>query len=62
MVMVAVCVGQGVPLMAAGGTPGVITVWNLESRRLQTVIRDAHDGPLVSLHFFAGRFCPSACI
>ena len=47
--------GQGAPLMAAGGSPGVISVWNLETKRLQTVIRDAHDGPLLSLHFFAGE-------
>lgn len=53
--------------MAAGGSPGVITVWNLEERRLQAIVRDAHDGPVVSLHFFAGKhlletpdwyFCP----
>lgn len=47
--------GAGLPLMAAGGGAGVVTVWNLEARRLHTVIRDAHDGPLVSLHFFAGE-------
>ena len=42
------------PLMAAGGGAGVVTVWNLEQRRLHTLIRDAHDAPLVSLHFFTG--------
>ena len=47
--------GTGVPLMAAGGTAGVITLWNLEEKRLQTIIRDAHDAPLLSLHFFAGE-------
>lgn len=47
--------GTGVPLMAAGGTAGVITIWNLEEKRLQTIIRDAHDAPLLSLHFFAGE-------
>ena len=41
--------------MAAGGTAGVITIWNLEEKRLQTIIRDAHDAPLLSLHFFAGE-------
>lgn len=41
--------------MAAGGTAGVITLWNLEEKRLQTIIRDAHDAPLLSLHFFAGE-------
>jgi hypothetical protein len=34
---------------------GVITVWDLEQRRLHTVIKDAHDAPVVSLHFFAGE-------
>jgi U3 small nucleolar RNA-associated protein 21 len=47
--------GAGVPLMAAGGTSGAVTVWNLEEKRLHTVIRDAHDGSLLSLHFFAGE-------
>ncbi len=47
--------GVGVPLMAAGGGAGAITVWNLETRRLHTVIRDAHDAPLLSLHFFPGE-------
>ena len=47
--------GAGVPLMAAGGGAGVITVWNLEERKLATVIRDAHDGPLSKTHFFAGE-------
>ncbi|GFR50668.1 hypothetical protein Agub_g12918, partial [Astrephomene gubernaculifera] len=45
----------GVPLMAAGGGAGVVTVWHLEGRRLHTVIRDAHDAPLLSLHFFPGE-------
>ncbi|KAL6759017.1 WD40 repeat-like protein [Haematococcus lacustris] len=47
--------GPGVPLMAAAGGAGVITVWNLESRTLHTVIRDAHDAAVVALHFFAGE-------
>ena len=47
--------GAGVPLMAAGGAAGAVTVWNLEEHRLQTVLRDAHDAPLLSLHFFAGE-------
>ena len=33
--------------MAAGGSAGVVTVWNLEERKLHSVLRDAHDGPLV---------------
>ncbi len=51
----AVGAGVGVPLMAAGGGAGAITVWNLETRRLHTVVRDAHDAPLLSLHFFPGE-------
>lgn len=43
------------PLMAAGGGAGVITVWDLEQRKLATVLRDAHDAPIVSLHFFPGE-------
>lgn len=54
----AVFAGGGLPLMAAGGGAGVITVWDLEQRKLQTVIRDAHDAPIVQLHFFPGaRMC-----
>lgn len=41
--------------MAAGGGAGVVTVWNLEDKRLHTVLRDAHDAPLLTLHFFAGE-------
>jgi hypothetical protein len=44
--------------MAAGGAAGVVTVWNLEERRLATIIKDAHDAPLVALHFFAGALGP----
>lgn len=47
-------VGVGVPLLAAGGGAGVVTVWDLEGRRLSTVIRGAHDAPLSSLHFMPG--------
>lgn len=31
--------GAGVPLMAAGGTSGAVTVWNLEEKRLHTIVR-----------------------
>lgn len=50
-----ICAGNGLPLMAAGGTSGVVTVWNLEQKKLHTIVRDAHDAPLLSLHFFAGE-------
>ncbi|PIA51851.1 hypothetical protein AQUCO_01000026v1 [Aquilegia coerulea] len=46
---------DGQPLLASGGSSGVISIWNLEKRRLQTVIRDAHDSSIVSLHFFANE-------
>lgn len=41
--------------MAAGGGAGVVTVWDLEARRLATVLREAHDAPLTALHFFPGE-------
>jgi U3 small nucleolar RNA-associated protein 21 len=47
--------GPGLPLMAAGGGPGAVTVWNLQEKRLHTVLADAHDGPLLALHFFPGE-------
>ena len=59
--MVRRAAGAGVPLMAAGGGAGVVTVWNLEERRLATVIRDAHDAPLVPLSGIPMRSC-AACI
>jgi U3 small nucleolar RNA-associated protein 21 len=46
---------DGQPLLASGGSSGVISIWNLEKRRLHSVIRDAHDGSIVSLHFFANE-------
>ncbi|KAM6570579.1 hypothetical protein CsatB_018564 [Cannabis sativa] len=46
---------DGQPLLASGGSSGVISVWNLEKRRLQSVIRDAHDSSILSLHFFANE-------
>ncbi len=38
-----------------GGGAGVVTVWNLEDRRLHAVLPEAHDASLVALHFFAGE-------
>ncbi|KAL0552091.1 hypothetical protein IC582_011187 [Cucumis melo] len=46
---------DGQPLLASGGSSGVISIWNLEKRRLQSVIREAHDSSIVSLHFFANE-------
>jgi WD40 repeat protein len=49
------CLPDGQPLLASGGSSGVISIWNLEKRRLHSVIREAHDGSIVSLHFFANE-------
>ncbi|XP_054800257.1 uncharacterized protein LOC129304574 [Prosopis cineraria] len=43
---------DGQPLLASGGSSGVISIWNLEKKRLQSVIKEAHDGSITSLHFF----------
>lgn len=46
---------HGHPLLASGGSSGVISIWNLEKRRLLSVIKDAHDSSIISLHFFANE-------
>ncbi|KAJ8753135.1 hypothetical protein K2173_017699 [Erythroxylum novogranatense] len=46
---------DGQPLLASGGSSGIISIWNLEKRRLQSVIKEAHDSSIVSLHFFANE-------
>ncbi|XP_059651888.1 U3 small nucleolar RNA-associated protein 21 homolog [Cornus florida] len=46
---------DGQPLLASGGSSGVISIWNLEKRRLQSIIREAHDTSIISLHFFANE-------
>ncbi|KAF3437268.1 hypothetical protein FNV43_RR20021 [Rhamnella rubrinervis] len=46
---------DGQPLLASGGSSGVITIWNLDKRRLQAVIKEAHDGLILSLHFLANE-------
>ncbi|XP_020672729.1 WD repeat-containing protein 36 [Dendrobium catenatum] len=46
---------DGEPLLASGGSSGVISIWHLEKRRLQSVIREAHDCQIISLHFFANE-------
>lgn len=46
---------DGQPLLASGGSSGLISIWNLEKKRLQSVIREAHDASIVSLHFFANE-------
>ncbi|KAL1547459.1 U3 small nucleolar RNA-associated protein 21 isoform X1 [Salvia divinorum] len=46
---------DGQPLLASGGSSGVISIWNLEKRRLHSVIGEAHDCSIVSLHFLANE-------
>lgn len=41
--------------MAAGGNTGVITVWNLQEKRLHATLKSAHDAAITSLHFFKGE-------
>lgn len=45
----------GQPLLASGGSFGVISIWNLKKKRLQSVIKDAHDNSILSLHFLANE-------
>ncbi|CAN1272073.1 U3 small nucleolar RNA-associated protein 21 homolog [Linum perenne] len=46
---------DGQPFLASGGSSGVISIWNLEKKRLQSVIGEAHDSAVVALHFFASE-------
>ncbi|GAB2278180.1 hypothetical protein Dimus_012874 [Dionaea muscipula] len=46
---------DGQPLLASGGSSGVISIWNLEKRKLQSLVSDAHDSSIISLHFFANE-------
>ncbi|KAH7352308.1 hypothetical protein KP509_19G039200 [Ceratopteris richardii] len=42
---------DGQPILAAGGSSGIISIWNLEKQKLQGVIKDAHDSAICALHF-----------
>ncbi|KAG0564859.1 hypothetical protein M758_8G142100 [Ceratodon purpureus] len=46
---------DGQPFLAAGGTTGVISIWNLEKRKLQAVVEDAHISEISSLQFLASE-------
>ena len=46
---------DGQPFLAAGGATGVISIWNLEKRKLQALIEDAHISAVNSLHFLASE-------
>ncbi|GMF40092.1 unnamed protein product [Phytophthora fragariaefolia] len=43
------------PLVVSGSRSGDIAVWNLQTKRLESVITDAHDGAVVSLQFLANE-------
>ncbi|XP_073525647.1 WD repeat-containing protein 36-like [Phyllobates terribilis] len=43
------------PLLASGGSSGIISIWNLEKQKLQSVVQEAHDSSIISLHFFANE-------
>ncbi|KAK1276546.1 hypothetical protein QJS04_geneDACA004157 [Acorus gramineus] len=46
---------DGHPFLASGDSSGVISIWDLEKRRLQSIIREAHDSSIISLHFLANE-------
>ncbi|CAA7054164.1 unnamed protein product [Microthlaspi erraticum] len=46
---------DGRPLLASGGSSGVISIWNLKKKCLKSVIRDAHDKSIISLNFLANE-------
>ncbi|XP_024544156.1 WD repeat-containing protein 36 [Selaginella moellendorffii] len=46
---------DGHAFLAAGGSSGAISIWDLEKKKLQTVINDAHDSEVASLHFLANE-------
>lgn len=46
--------GRGEPLLAAIGDSGTVSVWNLERKRLRTLIVGAHDVAGCSVYFFPG--------
>uniref|UniRef100_M4BPC9 Small-subunit processome Utp21 domain-containing protein n=1 Tax=Hyaloperonospora arabidopsidis (strain Emoy2) TaxID=559515 RepID=M4BPC9_HYAAE len=43
------------PLVVSGSQSGDIAVWNLQTKRLESVIANAHDGAVMSLHFLANE-------
>lgn len=47
--------GQGEPTLAVGGDSGAVSVWSLEGKRLRALVAGAHDGVVVSAHFFPGQ-------
>ena len=45
-------VKDGTPIMAAGGSDGAITFWDLEKRRIAGSQARAHNGSVTSMEFF----------
>uniref|UniRef100_A0A1J3JJC1 U3 small nucleolar RNA-associated protein 21-like protein n=1 Tax=Noccaea caerulescens TaxID=107243 RepID=A0A1J3JJC1_NOCCA len=46
---------DGRPLLASGSSTGVISIWNLNKKKLHSIIRDAHDSSIISLNFLANE-------
>ncbi len=49
MAVVLLC-ADGHPILVTGSTLGHIALWNLEERRLQSQMREAHNGGVTSLY------------
>ena len=45
----------GRPVLACGGARGSVTLWDLNGARIASVLPDAHDGPVRTVHFLAGE-------
>ncbi|TDH74233.1 hypothetical protein CCR75_001471 [Bremia lactucae] len=43
------------PLVVSGSPTGDIAVWNLQTKRLESILAGAHDGAVVSLQFMANE-------
>lgn len=46
---------DGHPIMVTGSTAGHLAIWNLEERRLQAQMRDAHDGAIAAVTFLTSE-------
>ena len=38
--------GPGAPLLAVGGSDGCISLWDLDARRIHSLVKEAHDAPV----------------
>lgn len=47
--------GNQDPLIAVGSDAGSVSVWDLEKRRLRTIMPGTHDGAVTQAHFFLGQ-------